>query len=139
VTPIGNLFDLLASCPLPHRPAYGNLPIVKPSVGRMVHYFPDDERYDIQRRTGRVWPAIITQVFDRAYDDQGTEIGPWVVSLTAFIPSTERTTGESGFPAEVPLVVGFDYVPLSGMYDREDLDAHPSWIGCWNWPPRIDE
>lgn len=106
-----------------------------PTIGRTVHYFPDDERRrDLnftpaaeRKAAARVWPAIITFVHDREYGPQGEEIGPWLVSLTAFPP---RANGEEA-------VVRVGYVPLAGMYDLEDLLAHPIWQGCWNWPPRL--
>lgn len=37
---------------------------------------------------------------------------------------------------EPPLVRILE-VPLSGMYDKEDLFKHPGWKGCWNWPPHV--
>lgn len=103
---------------------------MKPYVGASVLYFPDDER---RRNVGpsrpaRVWPAIINYVMDREFDKKtGEEIGPWIVSLTAFSPPFMGDRGEA--------VVRAPYVPLAGMYDLEDLLAHPKWIGCWNWPP----
>jgi len=103
-----------------------------PTVGASVLYFPDDER---RRDSERVWPAIVTFVHDREYGSEGEEIGPWVVSLTAFPPATERRTGESGFPDTMPPVMTFEAVPLAGMFDLEDMLAHPEWGGtCWNWP-----
>lgn len=102
---------------------------MRPSIGRIVHYFPRDERKPELAGPAEVWPAIITAVADRDFDKEtGEEVGPWVVSLTAFRPCSRAGTGLTS------LALDFHAVPLAGMYDREDLDAHPEWIGCWNWP-----
>lgn len=107
-----------------------------PTIGRTVHYFPDDER---RRNVGPPlpprgpWPAIITFVHERERGREGEEIGPWVVSLTAFPPGT-RMPHVRGDDA---LIARADYVPLAGMYDLEDLIQHPLWRGCWNWLPYL--
>jgi len=91
---------------------------VRPTIGRVVHYFPDDERK--KQRTGRVWAAIITGVHE---PKDGEEPARGVVSLHVFPPADGR-----------PRVVDIPAVPLAGMYDLEDVLAHPEWVGCWNWP-----
>lgn len=103
---------------------------MKPTVGRIVLYFADDER---RRNLGpalpaKVWPAIVTFVHERGYDASGEETGPLLISLTAFPPPHQKH----------PTLITIDRaaVPLAGTYDLEDLMANPEWLGCWNWPPR---
>jgi hypothetical protein len=111
---------------------------MKPRVGQTVLYFPRDELKPPLAGPASCWAAIVTFVHDREYGPEGEEIGPWVVALHAFPPATEkRYNTDSGFEAEWPLAMRFKAVPLSGMYDREDLLQHPEWIGCFNWPPKV--
>lgn len=119
----------------------GNVPRVKPSLGRTVLYFPVDERRPAGRPLGLVCPAIVTHVHDRPFDPAtGEEVGPWVVALTFFAPPPlVQTRCYPGLGETLSIVDGVSYVPLAGMYDAEDLLQHPEWLGCWNWPPRVIE
>lgn len=90
---------------------------VKPTVGRVVHYF--DRQGD---KTAGPWAALVTFVHERELDGSGDEIGPPVVSLTVFPPGGSML---------------FAIAPLEGCYDEGDVEKHPEWRGGWNWPPRV--
>lgn len=103
---------------------------VRPTVGRVVHYFSPPETASGVRLGP--FAATITYVHERDHDrETGEEIGTWVVSLAVYPPAASPTVGAAA------AVRGHSHVPLEGFYDEEDVEKHPEWVGGWNWPPRV--
>ena len=82
---------------------------MKPSVGRIVHYFPRGEEFDPTHPSA----AIITDVNRHPQPDGVLEEDTFLVSLRVF-------TKDGG--GEYPLNPNFSPVPRRGH---------------WSWPPRV--